>query len=311
MRRALIVIALSGLTIGLIAMLAGQSVLANRAWIAATAPVIAVLLFSIVRDLHAGRMGVDLAALASMAASLALGQSLAGAIVAVMYASGQALEDFAVGRAERDLKALIDRAPRIAHRKLAGALEDVPIDQIAAGDAVLVRAGEVVPIDGQVASASALIDESMLTGEPIPTLRQIGEALSSGTINVGPSFEMRATAKTGDSAYAGIVRMVTAAQTVKAPFIRVADRYALLLLPVTLGMAGVAWWLSGDAIRGLAVLVAATPCPLILAAPAAFIGGTSLAARRGVLIKGGGPLEQLARIRTVMLSITHICVLNR
>lgn len=303
-RRALIVMALGGLVVGLVAMLAGRSGLARWAWIAGTTPVIAALLSSIVRDLRAGRMGVDLLALLSMAAALALNETLAGAIVAVMYAGGQALEDFAVGRAERDLKALIDRAPRLAHRKRDDALEDVPIDQIAVGNIVLVRAGEVVPIDGQVASPSALIDESMLTGEPMPVMRQSGEAISSGTINVGETFEMRASATAGDSAYAGIVRMVTVAQTAKAPFIRMADRFALLLLPVTLCMAGAAWWLSGDAIRALAVLVAATPCPLILAAPAAFIGGTSQAARRGVLVKGGGPLETLARIHTVMFDKT-------
>lgn len=302
--RALIVFALSGLVIGLVAMFAGRAELARWAWIAATAPVIAALAFAIIRDLRAGRAGVDVLALLSMAGALALDQTLAGAIVAVMYAGGQALEDFAVGRAERDLKALIDRAPRVAHRKQGDALEDVPIDQIDVGNIVLVRAGEVVPIDGHVASPSALIDESMLTGEPIPVARQAGQAVSSGTINVGDTFEMRAVATAGDSAYAGIVRMVTAAQTAKAPFIRMADRYALLLLPVTLCIAGTAWWLSGDAVRALAVLVAATPCPLILAAPAAFIGGASQAARRGVLVKGSGPLEALARIHTVMFDKT-------
>lgn len=304
MRRALIVIALGGLVIGLAAMIAGRAELARWTWIAATTPVIAALAFSIIRDLRAGRMGVDLLALLSMTAALALDQTLAGAIVAVMYAGGQALEDFAVGRAERDLKALIDRAPRLAHRKHGDALEDVPIDRIDVGNVVLVRAGEVVPIDGHVASPSALIDESMLTGEPIPVMRQAGQAVSSGTINVGDAFEMRAVATAGDSAYSGIVRMVAVAQTAKAPFIRMADRYALLLLPVTLCIAGAAWWHSGDAVRALAVLVAATPCPLILAAPAAFLGGTSQAARRGVLVKGGGPLETLARIHTVMFDKT-------
>jgi heavy metal translocating P-type ATPase/RND family efflux transporter MFP subunit len=304
MRRALIVIALGGLAVGLVAMTAGRSGLARWAWITSATPVIVALAFSIIRDLRAGRMGVDLLALLSMTAALALDQTLAGAIVAVMYAGGQALEDFAVGRAERDLKALIDRAPRLAHRKHGDALEDVPIDQIDVGNVVLVRAGEVVPIDGHVASPSALIDESMLTGEPIPVMRQAGQAVSSGTINVGDAFEMRAVATAGDSAYSGIVRMVTAAQTAKAPFIRMADRYALLLLPATLCIAGAAWWLSGDAVRALAVVVAATPCPLILAAPAAFIGGTSQAARRGVLVKGGGPLETLARIHTVMFDKT-------
>lgn len=303
-RRALIVIAILGLAVGLFAMLAARSVIAHWAWISGTAPVIAVLLFSIVRDLRAGRMGVDLLALLSMAGALALGEALAGVIVAVMYASGQSLEDYAVGRAERDLKALIDRAPRVAHRKRGDAFEEVPIDQIAVSDRILVRAGEVVPIDGQVVNSSALIDESMLTGEPLPVMRQVGESVSSGTINVGETFEMRATATAGDSAYAGIVRMVASAQTAKAPFIRMADRYALLLVPVTLCIASVAWWLSGDPIRALAVLVAATPCPLILAAPAAFIGGAAQAARRGILIKGGGPLETLARIHTVMFDKT-------
>lgn len=304
MRRALIGIAAAGLIIGLAAMLVGRADIARWPWITGTAPVIAALAFSIIRDLRAGRMGVDLLAFLSMTAALALGEALAGVIVAVMYAGGQALEDFAVGRAERDLKTLIDRAPRIAHRKRGGALEDIPIEDIALWDAILVRVGEIVPIDGQVVSPSALIDESVLTGEPIPVMRQVGEAVSSGTINVGETFEMHATATAGDSAYAGIVRMVTVAQTAKVPFIRMADRFALLLVPITLCVTGVAWWLSGDAIRALAVLVTATPCPLILAAPAAFIGGTSLAARRGILVKGGGPLETLAHIHTVMFDKT-------
>ena len=149
-----------------------------------------------------------------------------------------------------------------------------------------------------------MIDESALTGEPIPANRREGEPARSGTLNAGETFELKATATAGESTYAGIVRMVTAAQTAKAPFIRLADRYALLLLPITLAVAGIAWLVSGDAIRGLAVLVAATPCPLILAAPVAFIAGVSQAARRGILVKGGGPLEALARTHTVMFDKT-------
>jgi P-type E1-E2 ATPase len=161
---------------------------------------------------------------------------------------------------------------------------------------VLVRAGEVIPVDGVVTDAHALIDESALTGEPIPVDRHAGQLARSGTLNVGETFEMRATATAGESTYAGIVRMVAAAQTTKAPFIRLADRYALLLLPVTLILAGAAWLLSGDAIRGLAVLVAATPCPLILAAPAAFIAGVSQAARCGILVQAA-PSSWLRRPR--------------
>src|SRR4029079_13129697 len=131
-----------------------------------------------------------------------------------------------------------------------------------------------------------------------------GDPVHSGTINAGETFELRASASAGESTYAGIVRMVTAAQTAKATFIRLADPYALILLPVTLVLAGAAWLLSGDPIRGLAVLVASTPCPLILAAPVAFIAGVSRAARLGILIKGGGPLEALARTHTVMFDKT-------
>jgi heavy metal translocating P-type ATPase/RND family efflux transporter MFP subunit len=303
-RRALIALPVAGLAVGLAAAAAGRPGLAHWAWALGTIPVVISLAISIIRDVLAGRMGVDAVAFISMSAALALGETLAGVIVAIMYAGGNLLEDFAVGRAERDLKSLIDRAPRLAHRQINGVLEDVTIDKISVGDAILVRAGEVIPIDGQISSSSALIDEAALTGEPIPVMRRAGEIVRSGTINAGETFEIQATAIAGDSTYAGIVRMVTAAQTTKAPFIRMADRYALLLLPVTLCVAGAAWWLSQDPIRALAVLVAATPCPLILAAPAAFIGGTSRAARRGILVKGGSPLEALARTHTVMFDKT-------
>ncbi len=304
LNRVLLLIAVVGLGAGLTARLLELPSVAQWACGLGAIPVIASLAFSIVRDLWVGRIGVDAIAFISMTGALALGESLAGVIVAIMYAGGNLLEDFAVGRAERDLKALVDRAPRLAHRKSGEAIEDVPIDGIVVGDAILVRAGEVVPIDGLVASAAALIDEAALTGEPIPVARKAGEAVRSGTVNAGEAFEMKASATAGESTYSGIVRMVSAAQAAKAPFMRMADRYALLLLPVTLIVAGGAWWFSGDPIRALAVVVAATPCPLILAAPAAFIGGTSLAARRGILIKGGGPLEILARTRTVLFDKT-------
>src|SRR6516162_8542921 len=259
----------------------GHAVEASWIWAIGTIPVVAGLAVSMTRDFLAGRVGVDAIALVSMTAALLLGEALAGIVVAVMYAGGNVLEDFAVARAERDLKSLVDRAPRVAHRRSDYGFDDIPVEQVGVGDIVLVRAGELVPIDGVIVNTAAVIDESALTGEPIPVTRRTGEPALSGTLNAGETFEMRATATAGASTYAGIVRMVTAAQTAKAPFIRVADRYALLLLPVTLAVAGAAWLLSGDSIRGLAVLVAATPCPLILAAPVAFIAGVSQAARSG------------------------------
>lgn len=303
-RRALILIALIGLVSGIAVKFVGRPELAQWVWAIGALPVVASLAVSIVRNLRAGRMGVDAVALLAMAAALALGETLAAIVVAIMYAGGAVLEDYAVGRAERDLRSLIDRAPRVAHRKIGETVEDIPIEGVAVGDDVLVRAGEVVPVDGQIASPSASLDESAVTGEPIPATRLAGEAARSGAINVGETFELRASATAGDSTYAGIVKLVTAAQTAKAPFIRMADRFALILLPVTLFIAGAAWALSGDPIRALAVLVAATPCPLILAAPVAFIAGAAQAARRGILIKGGGPLEALARVHTVMFDKT-------
>ncbi len=303
-RHALIVIALAGLVLGSAAWATGRGDLATWCWAGGTLPVVVGLFVSMIRDLLAGRMGVDAVAFLSMSGALILGQNLAGIVVAIMYAGGNLLEDIAVARAERDLRSLIDRAPRTAHRRSVSSIEDVPVERIAVGDEILVRAGEVVPVDGIITSPLAVIDEAALTGEPIPASRQAGELARSGSLNAGDSFEIRASATASESTYAGIVRMVGAAQTAKSPFIRLADRFALLLLPVTVIIAGGAWFYSGDPVRGLAVLVAATPCPLILAAPVAFIAGVAQAARVGILVKGSGPLEALARTHTVMFDKT-------
>src|SRR5215472_14105553 len=276
-RLALVVLAGAGLLLGLISWILGRSDLANWCWAGGTVPVVLGLLVSMIRDFLAGRLGVDAVAFVSMSGALLLGQNLAGVVVAVMYAGGNILEDFAVARAERDLRSLIDRAPKVAHRRIDSAIEDVPVDQVAIGDALLVRAGEVIPVDGVITSPAAVLDEAMVTGEPIPVNRQAGELARSGTLNAGETFELRASTTASESTYAGIVRMVSTAHTSKAPFVRMADRFALLLLPLTLITAGAAWYVSKDPIRALAVLVASTPCPLILAAPVAFIAGVAQA----------------------------------
>jgi heavy metal translocating P-type ATPase len=304
LRWALVSIAIAGLSAGILAALTGRSDFANLCWTLATAPVVAGLAVSIIRDFLSGRFGVDAIALVSMSAALMLGQPLAGAVVALMYSGGNVLEDVAVARAEHDLRSLVDRAPREAHRRLEGRIEEIPIGAVAVGDQLLVHAGEVVPVDGVVTSSAATIDESALTGEPIPVVGARGAAILSGSLNAGETFDMTVTSVAGESTYAGIVRLVTAAQTAKAPFVRLADRYALIFLPVTLVLAFIAWLISGDLLRSLAVLVAATPCPLILAAPVAFIAGVARAARRGILVKGGGPLEALARAHTVLFDKT-------
>ncbi|TGQ05727.1 heavy metal translocating P-type ATPase [Mesorhizobium sp. M2E.F.Ca.ET.219.01.1.1] len=311
LRRALLIIAVLGLALGLGVWRYGIDIASPDAiWTAATLPVVAALAISILRDFWIGRIGVDAIALVSMSAALLLGQALAAVVVAIMYAGGTVLEDLARGRAERNLRALTDRAPRVAHRKSAHGTETVAIDQVAVGDELLVRAGELLPVDGILIDASAQLDESTVTGEPLPERRGAGDALRSGTVNAGEAFVMRASAVADKSTYAAIVRMVAAAQTAKAPFIRIADRFALLLLPATLLIAGIAWYLSDDPIRALAVLVVATPCPLILAAPVAFIGGVSRAARAGILMKGSAALEALAQIRTAIFDKTGTLTLG-
>ena len=290
--------------------LAGQPESGDAVWAVATAVVLVPLTWSVGRTLLRGDVGVDAIALVAMAAALALGEYLAGAVVGLMLAGGNALEDYAAGRARRELSALVARAPRVAHRRVGDVVEEVPVEELAPGDLVVVRAGEVVPVDGIVTSAEGVLDESALTGEPLPVSCRQGAAVRSGSANAGEAFELRATRQASESAYAAIVRLVRQAEAHKAPFVRMADRYAAIFLPVTLAFAGIAWALSGDPVRALAVLVVATPCPLILAAPVAILSGVSRAARAGVIVKGGAAVEQLGEAQTVVLDKTGTLTLG-
>jgi heavy metal translocating P-type ATPase len=311
LRRGVLAVALVGLVAGLAARQTGYAPIEPwLIWGAAATPVLAVLVVSIILDFVRGRLGVDAIALVSMSGALVLGETLAGLVVAIMYAGGTVLEDFARGRAERNLTALVDRAPRHANRRRENALDTIPAEAVAVGDELLVRAGELLPVDGVLVDRIALIDEAAVTGEPLPQAHLAGDTLRSGTVNAGEAFVMRAVAKASASTYAGIVRMVAAAQTSKAPFIRMADRFAIFMLPATLAVAAIAWYLSASPIRALAVLVVATPCPLILAAPVAFIGGIARAARAGIIVKGSAALEGLASIRTAVFDKTGTLTLG-
>ncbi len=297
-------IALSGILAGGLARLAGAGSAADVLWALTTAVVLAPLALAVFADLRRGELGVDLIALLAMAGSLALGEHLAGAVIALMLSGGQALEAFAGARARRELTALLTRAPRAVHRYEDGLLTSPPLEEIRPGDFLLVKPGEVVPVDGLVEGEPAVLDESALTGESRPVERSAGELARSGTVNGGGPFDLRAVATAAESTYAGIVRLVREAEASKAPFVRLADRYALVFLPLTLAVAAAAWALSGDPVRALAVLVVATPCPLILAAPVAILAGVSRSARRGVIVKGGRALEALARARVLLLDKT-------
>jgi heavy metal translocating P-type ATPase len=273
-------------------------------WAAFTLPVLLTLLIEIVSSLRRGDVGLDIVAALSMSAALAFGEELAGVVVALMYAGGQYLESFAERRARREMTALLSRVPRTTMRYRGDALEEVELDAVVPGDRILVRQGEVVPVDGTLASRLAVLDQSALTGEPIPAQLKDGEPIMSGVTNVGEAFDLLAARRAAESTYAGIVRLVEAAQRSRAPMSRVADRFAMGFLGVTVAMAGAAWFLTGDPIRAVAVLVVATPCPLILAVPVAIASGLSRAARHGVLIKGGKALEMMARIRSLVIDKT-------
>ncbi|HBL28707.1 MAG TPA: heavy metal translocating P-type ATPase [Acidobacteria bacterium] len=299
----------AGLVVGAGAWLLGRAGVAHAAWGATIAIVLLPLLFEVVASLRRGEVGVDVIALFAMAGSLALGEYLAGAVIALMLSGGEMLEIYAAGRARKELSALLERAPRVVHRYEDHHLAEPALEEVRPGDRLLVKPGEIVPVDGLLEEgsqegATAVLDESALTGESVPVERHAGERVRSGVVNAGGPFDLRAVTSAAESTYAAILRLVREAETSRAPFVRLADRYALVFLPVTLVVAGLAWALSGDPVRALAVLVVATPCPLILAAPVAFVSGISRAARRGVIVKGGAAIEALARAKILLLDKT-------
>ena len=298
------VAALLGTLAGGACHLAGAPSAGDALWIATIAGTLIPVSWSVARALARGDVGVDVIALLAMAAALIGGELLAGSVVAVMLLGGNALEAYAAGRAERELTALLRRAPRIAHRRTGATWEEVAVDTVVPGDVVLVRSGEVVPVDGTLASERAAIDASAVTGESLPLDQRRGDALRSGVANAGEAFELRATRAAADSSYAALVALVAAAQRERPPFTRLADRYAAIFLPLTLLLAGGAWAASGEFVRAVAVLVVATPCPLILAAPIALVSGLSRCAGEGIVLKGGTALEGLAAARTVLLDKT-------
>jgi heavy metal translocating P-type ATPase len=305
--RALIlaVIALLAIACGGLLHLAGEGAAGNEVWRAAVVLLALELAFEVGRTVIVDHhLGVDTIALVAMVGSLALEQELAGAIVGLMFSGGAALEDMASTRARRELTALVQRAPKTARRRVGDRIEKVPVEQVQAGDVVVVRTGEVVPVDGALVSGEAVVDTSTLSGEPLPVTVGRGMPVLSGTANAGSPFEVRADRPAAESAYAALVRLVEQAEAHRAPFVRMADRYAGFFLPATLLAAGAAWGLSGESIRALAVVVVATPCPLILAAPIALVSGLSRAAHAGVIVKGVGAIETLGQARTVLFDKT-------
>ena len=246
------------------------------------------------------QMGSDILAIFSIVGALAIKEFFAAAVISFMLASGRALESWAEGRADSALKSLIDRMPKLANRIThSGSLEVISVENVQADDRLIVKSGEIVPVDG-IAQESCYLDQSALTGEPLPVLLNKFDPVISGTINAGNTFEMIATGNVSQSTYSGIVTMVINSRAESSPNIRLANRWALRFVPITIFMALITYLLTGDATRTVAVLVVATPCPLILAVPIALVAGMSRATKSGAVIKGGAILEKLSRAKVVL-----------
>ena len=301
-------VVIATLTVGLIGgalELTGQATAAR--WVISAFAVIVDLMQvrGMVEDLRVGTYGIDLLAVTAIGSTVAVGEYWAALVVCLMLSGGEALEDYAANRAKRELTGLLENAPRTAHRlEPGGQLTDVPVEDVAVGDHLLVRPFEVVPVDGVLESEAATLDESSLTGESLPVDRRQGEELLSGAINGGEAIEVRATAPAAESQYQRIIELVRQAQESKAPFVRLADRVAVPFTIGALALAIGAWLVSGDPTRMAEVLVVATPCPLIIAAPVAFMGGMSRSARIGIIVKSSATLEQLAAVRTAAFDKT-------
>ncbi|MCM4081257.1 heavy metal translocating P-type ATPase [Paractinoplanes hotanensis] len=298
------------LMVGAVVAIMGATSAANAVWTAATLIGLVYSTASLIAAVRRRQPSVDVIAWLALAGALWVGEAPAGAVIAVMLASGVLLEARAAARARRELSALVARAPRTARRDTATGPIEVPVAEVVVGDRLVVGSGEIVPVDGRL-RGPAVLDESALTGEPLPVERRAGEDVRSGVVNAGSPLRLTATETAEASTYAGVVRLVEQAQAASAPFVRIADRFAVAFVPVTLVLAGVAWAITGDPVRAVAVLVVATPCPLLLAAPIAIMSGISRAARNGIVVKGGEALERLAAGRVLLFDKTGTLTAGR
>lgn len=258
----------------------------------------------VIEAIRQKEFGSDSLAVIAILATALTDEWLAGSVISVMLATGRALEKWAEGRARRQLELLLERAPRTANRILSdGSVEEIPVNEVRVGDHILVRSGEVVPIDGQLESPGTF-DESALTGEPLPQSLSIGEEIESGVVNASGSVQLLAMRIAEQSTYANLVRLVKNSSANSASGVRIANQWAIFFVPFSIIFSLLTWLITGEVDRAVAVIVAATPCPLILAVPVALISGMSRASSRGAIIKGGAALERLARAKTVMVDKT-------
>ena len=265
----------------------------------------APIVFETIKEMLHGRFASDIVAMLAISTAIITNEAFPGVIIVIMQSGGKALEDYAFRKATTSLDELMTRSPKIAHRKIDNKeIEDVDVERIRIGDQLVIRPGDLVPVDGTIVSGIAQIDESSLTGEPLSKIKHIGEEVFSGTINTGNIFEIKAKRISEESQYSKIVKLVKKAREEKAPIQRLADKYAVWFTPITLAMCGFGWLLTQNVQTILSVLVVATPCPLIFATPVAIIGGIDKAAKQSIIVKSGSAIEQISRADAIVFDKT-------
>ena len=299
------------LALGGVARVIGAGQASARIWLIGAVALGLPLVVRTIRGALHGRFATDIVASLSIGGAIALGEPLVALVIVVMQTGGEALEQYAEGRASAAVRELEAAAPRVAHLVREGEVQDVPATSVTIGDVLLVRPGDLVPCDGVVIAGESELDTSSLTGEAVPVPAVAGTAVMSGMANALGSFEMRVGAPAEQSQYARIVDAVRSAQSSKAPLQRLADRYAVWFTPITLALCAISFVLTRDWMRVLAILVVATPCPLILATPVAIVGGINRAARRFVIVRHGGALERLSDVSAAIFDKTGTITIGK
>lgn len=262
------------------------------------------MIIEMIKTIRSGRYGVDLLAILAISSTLFIGEYWASLIILIMLVGGDSLEDYATNKANQELKALLDNSPQSAHKLVSDSTVAIKVNDVLIDDILLVKPNEIIPVDGIIIKGSSLINESSLTGESQPQSKGINDYVMSGSLNGDNSIYMRVTKLAKDSQYQKLVRLVEQAQQSPARFVRLADRYAIPFTIIAILLAGIAWWYSKDIKRFAEVLVVASPCPLILAAPVAMVAGMSRSSKEGIIVKNGNVLEKLAHAKSAAFDKT-------
>ncbi|MBO0452380.1 heavy metal translocating P-type ATPase [Candidatus Enterococcus murrayae] len=299
---------LSTVVIGIIALVLEFGFQQNQAafWLVAIVGGIMTIsmLIGMIKTLRSGKYGVDILAITAIVATLLVGEYWASLMVLIMLTGGDSLEDYASHQASRELRSLLDNSPRIAHRIEGEEISDLAVEEVQVGDMIMVKPGELVPVDGRVVMGESFVDESSLTGESKPIEKKVSDELMSGSINGDAALRFKVTKAAKDSQYQTLVKLVKESEAKPAHFVRLADRYAVPFTIIAYLIGGIAWFVSKDPVRFAEVLVVASPCPLILAAPVALVAGMSRSSRNGIVVKTGTTIEKLARAKSIAFDKT-------